>query len=50
MYFGDIASNSVVYWDTSSPLTKENQILLIHDDEYLQWQDTFAFADGKFYL
>lgn len=47
MYFGDIENNSVLFWNTSTPLTYTSQITLIHDNNYLQWQDTFAFANGN---
>ena len=49
MYFGDIGSNSVQKWDTSTLLSQSTQPAFLHDEHALQWQDTFAFGpDGKY--
>lgn len=46
MYYGDISTNSVLYWNPEEELTENTQFELTHNNDYLQWQDTFAF-DNK---
>lgn len=43
LYYGNIGSNSINYWDSSYPFTTSNQRTLLLNDTILQWPDTFGF-------
>ena len=46
LYYGQLANNSVGMWNTQETgLTGENQLVILANDEDLQWVDTFAIDE-----
>jgi len=50
LYYGALQKNSVYYWNPSDESKNKkqlpNQKVLVHDDETMQWVDTFGFDNN----
>ena len=45
LYFGQLSLNTVSEWSSKKSPFKNGQLAIFHDDQLMQWPDTFAIDD-----
>lgn len=51
LYYGLLKDNAIAQWDSYTPFTYENQLIIAKDDNFIQWVDGMSFdEEGYLYV